>query len=115
MISPRLTDVARARLDSISFFLAIYVLCAVLFRWVWNVLARDFAWMPRLTFKKSLAVLVVAGLFMYFILTMISGARELLTPGAWARNGTRARRGGEDDSNACGALQGKAYDGELHR
>jgi hypothetical protein len=87
MSAPRLTDVAGARLDSISFFLAIYVLCAVLFRWVWNMLARDFAWMPRLTFKKSLALLVVAGLFMYFILTMISGARELLTPGAWARNG----------------------------
>lgn len=87
MIAPRLTDVAGARLDSISFFLAIYVVCALMFRWVWNVLARDFSWMPRLTFKKSLAVLVVAGLFMYFILTMISGARELLTPGAWDRNG----------------------------
>lgn len=87
MSAARLTDVAGARLDSISFFLALYVLCAVLFRWVWNALARDFAWMPRLTFKKSLAMLVVAGLFMYFILTMISGARELLTPGAWARNG----------------------------
>jgi hypothetical protein len=99
MISPRLTDVAGARLDSISFFLAIYVVCALLFRWVWNVLARDFAWMPRLTFKKSLAVLVVAGLFMYFILTMISGARELLTPGAWARNGYGYQLTSPEDKN----------------
>ena len=75
MISPRLTDVARARLDSISFFLAIYVLCAVLFRWVWNVLARDFAWMPRLTFKKSLAVLVVAAV----VIGAVMGTRSTPT------------------------------------
>lgn len=88
MPSPRLTDVAAARLDSISFFLAGYALCAVIFRWVWNHLAKDFPWMPSLTFGRSLAMLVVVGLFMYFILTMVSGARELMTPGAWARNGS---------------------------
>ena len=58
--------------------------------------------MPRLTFTRSLALLVVAGLFMYFILTMISGARELLTPGAWVRSGVGykladpARQNGEE-------------------
>lgn len=87
MPSPQLTDVAKARLDVISFFIFAYLLCAVVFRWLWNLLAKDFAWMPRLTFKRSLALLVVAGLFLYFVLTMISGARELMTPGAWAKEG----------------------------
>ena len=87
MSSPQLTDVAKARLDVISFFVFVYLLCAVIFRWLWNLLAKDFAWMPRLTFRRSLAMLVVTGLFLYFVLTMISGARELMTPGAWARNG----------------------------
>lgn len=87
MPSPQLSDVARARLDAISFFLFVYLLCALIFRRLWNLLAQDFAWMPRLSFRRSLALLVVAGLFLYFVLTMISGARELMTPGAWAKNG----------------------------
>lgn len=87
MSSPQLSDVAKARLDVISFFILVYLLCAVVFRWLWNLLAKDFPWMPPLSFKRSMALLVVAGLFMYFILTMISGARELMTPGAWAKSG----------------------------
>lgn len=87
MSSPQLSDVAKARLDVISFFIFAYLLCAVIFRWLWNLLAKDFAWMPRLTFLRSIALLVVLGLFLYFILTMISGARELMTPGAWAKQG----------------------------
>jgi hypothetical protein len=87
MSSPQLSDVAKARLDVISFFVFVYLLCAVIFRWLWNLLAKDFTWMPRLTFRRSLALLIVAGLFLYFVLTMISGARELMTPGAWAKNG----------------------------
>ena len=87
MSSPQLSDVAKARLDVISFFIFVYLLCAVMFRWLWNLLAKDFPWMPRLTFVRSIALLVVVGLFLYFILTMISGARELMTPGAWAKQG----------------------------
>ncbi|MFN0077277.1 MAG: hypothetical protein ACKVY0_12470 [Prosthecobacter sp.] len=87
MSSPQLSDVAKARLDVISFFILVYLLCAVIFRWLWNLLAKDFAWMPRLTLQRSIALLVVVGLFLYFILTMISGARELMTPGAWAKQG----------------------------
>lgn len=87
MSSPQLSDVAKARLDVISFFIFVYLLCVVIFRWLWNLLAKDFPWMPRLTFVRSIALLVVVGLFLYFILTMISGARELMTPGAWAKQG----------------------------
>ena len=87
MPTPQLTDLAKARLDVISFFILAYLLCAAIFRWLWNLLAKDFTWMPQLTFRRSIALLVVAGLFLYFVLTMISGARELMTPGAWAKNG----------------------------
>lgn len=85
MPSFRLTDVAASRLDAISFFLVVYVLCAVAFMLVWNWLAKDLAFLPRIGFRKAIGLLVVFGLFACLILTMISGARELMTPGAWAR------------------------------
>jgi len=53
----------------------------------WNYLSKDFTWMPKIGFGRSLALLVVSGLFLYVILTMISGARELMTPGAWKKTG----------------------------
>jgi hypothetical protein len=87
MPSLTVTELASARLDAISFFLLIYLLCALVFRWLWNALARDFPALPRLSYKGALGVLVVAGVFVYFILTMISGARELMTPGAWVKQG----------------------------
>ena len=82
-----LTDAASLRLEAISFFLVCYLLCTLLFRWIWNGLAKDWAWMPRLSFRKALGVMIVFGLFCYVILTMISGARELMTPGAWKKEG----------------------------
>jgi hypothetical protein len=43
--------------------------------------------MPRLTFLKSLGVVLLWGLLFIIVLTMISGARELMTPGAWIKQG----------------------------
>jgi hypothetical protein len=87
MPSLELTDVASARLDVISFFVIAFFLSALLLRWAWNVLAKDFAWMPRLRFKHATGLLLVCSLFLYVVLTMISGARELMTPGAWVKTG----------------------------
>lgn len=87
MAMPRLTDMARARVEVISFFIVGYLLLALAYRWLWNSLARDFPKFPRLSFRGALGALVVCGLFIYVVLTMISGARELLTPGAWERSG----------------------------
>jgi len=59
----RLSDVAQARLESISFFLFGFLICAILFKLVWNVLAKEIGVLPRLSFKASLAALLVSGLF----------------------------------------------------
>lgn len=82
-----LTDVAEARLQSISFFCIVYLLLALGVKCLWNYLAQSFAWMPRIHYRRALALMLVSGLFLYVILTMISGARELLTPGAWKKKG----------------------------
>jgi hypothetical protein len=98
MTMPRLRDVASARLEVISFFLVGYLVLAAIYRWLWNSLAREFPKMPLVSYRGALAALVVCGLFVYVVLTMISGARELMTPGAWVRSGIVYRlRGPEDD------------------
>jgi len=91
MPSFSLTEVAEARLDAISLFLVGFALSALILQWAWNLLARDFAWMPRLSYFRALAALVVSGLFVYVALSLIAGARELMTPGAWVRTGSTHR------------------------
>ena len=87
MPSFNLTDIAKARLDTISFFLVLLLVIALLVKFLWNYLARDFSRMPRLTYRKALAAVTLWGLVFLIVLTMISGARELMTPGAWEKQG----------------------------
>ncbi len=87
MSMPTLTDIAQARLEVISFFLFAYFVLAWVYQRLWNSLASDLSQMPRLSYRGAVSALAVCGLFVYVVLTMISGARELLTPGAWARVG----------------------------
>ncbi|MFO0952142.1 MAG: hypothetical protein U0835_13530 [Isosphaeraceae bacterium] len=82
-----LSEVASARLQTISFFLVVLTACALVIRWVWNSLRSDFPALPRLSFGKSLGLVALWGLLFLLMLTMISGARELLTPGAWKKQG----------------------------
>lgn len=82
-----LTDVARFRLDTLSFFLVTMLVLAGVVQGLWNYLRRDFTALPQLRYGRALALTVLAGLLFAFVLTMISGARELLTPGAWERTG----------------------------
>jgi hypothetical protein len=91
MPSITLTDVARARLDTISFFIVAFLVCALLVKLLWNYLAKDFPKLPRMTYRKALAATFLWGLVFLIVLTMISGARELLTPGAWKKEGTTYR------------------------
>jgi len=62
-------------------------LSALVVRWLWNVLARDFPRLPRLTYGKALAVTGLWGLLFLVVLTMIAATRELMTPGAWQKTG----------------------------
>lgn len=83
----RLDESVALRLQVISFFLLGLLLSAAVVRWLWNVVQRDFPQLPRLTFGKALAGVLLWGLLFVVVLTMISGARELMTPGAWRKQG----------------------------
>lgn len=87
MPAVNLTDMARMRLNGISFFVAGFLLSAWALKWIWNSLQRDFPRMPRLTYKSSAGIVFLWGIFFVLVLTMISGARELMTPGAWEKQG----------------------------
>ena len=82
-----LTEIAKARLDTISFFIVLLLLCAFFVKLLWNYLARDFKKLPRMTYPKAVAAVFLWGFIFLIVLTMISGARELLTPGAWEKEG----------------------------
>src|SRR5687767_15824936 len=86
MPSFTLTDAASLRLQSISFFLVVFLLSALVIRWIWNALTTDFPRLPRLSYPKALGLVALWGLLFLLVLTMISGARELLTPGAWKKD-----------------------------
>ena len=98
MPSVTLTDSARLRLSTISFFLVVLFLSAAIIRWLWNALAEDFASLPRITYGKAVAVVVLWGLAFVLVLTMISGARELMTPGAWKKDGATYKLKTADDT-----------------
>ena len=93
MPSFTLNDVAQMRIETISFFLLVVLISAWLLKALWNVLSRDFPALPTIRFKHALAIFTVSGLFFYVVLTMISGARELMTPGAWEKDGATYRLG----------------------
>ncbi len=91
MPSITLTDIARMRVRSISFFLVGLLLSAWFVQLLWNYLRRDFSSLPRLSYAKAFGVVVLWGLLFTLVLTMISGARELMTPGAWEKQGLTYR------------------------
>jgi hypothetical protein len=83
-----LNGTALERLQAISFFLLGFLLSAWVVQLMWNYLQRDFKSLPRLTYGKALAAIFLWGLVFVIVLTMISGARELMTPGAWKKDGS---------------------------
>lgn len=87
MPSVTLTDFARLRLDAISFFLMVFLLCAWAVKGLWNSFRTEFPKLPRISYRRSLLLTTLWGLLFVIVLTMISGARELMTPGAWRKDG----------------------------
>lgn len=75
------------RLQALSFFVAALLVCAAGVKWLWNLARHDWPALPALTYRRSLAFTLLWGLAAVVILTMISGARELMTPGAWRKQG----------------------------
>jgi len=83
-----LSDLATLRLSGISFFAALILLVAWGIRFLWNYLRRDFPGLPLLDYRRALALVLLLGLCFNIVLLMISGTRELMTPGAWEKHGT---------------------------
>lgn len=78
---------AGVRIQAFSFFVVVFLVSALLIKWINNFVRRDVAWLPVLSYGRSLGLLTLWGLAFVVVLTMISGARELMTPGAWKKQG----------------------------
>jgi glucan phosphoethanolaminetransferase (alkaline phosphatase superfamily) len=83
----RLRESPHQRFQAISFFLMGIFASTLVVRFLWNFVAKDFPRLPKLTFLRALSVVLLWGLLFVIVLTMISGARELMTPGAWKKEG----------------------------
>lgn len=83
----RLNEDAVARLQSISFFLFALMAATITVWALWNFVARDTKWLPKISFAKASCLVFLWSALFVIVLTMISGARELLTPGAWKKVG----------------------------
>jgi hypothetical protein len=83
-----LNDVVRLRIEDISFFAVLLLVSGLGIRFLWNHVARGLPILPRLSYSRALCLTGLLSLFMLLVLSMISGARELLTPGVWRRQGS---------------------------
>ena len=86
-----LNELPRMRLQTISFFLAGFCLSSLAIQLLWNYLRKDFSFLPRLSYFRAVGLVGLWGLLFILVLTMISGARELMTPGAWEPSGVTYR------------------------
>jgi hypothetical protein len=91
----KVNDLANLRVQSLSFFLLTFLLSSFFIKLVWNYLRSDFPRLPYLSYGKALGLVTLWGLLFVLVLTMISGARELLTPGAWDKVGFTYRVAGD--------------------
>ncbi len=89
MPSPQLilTELGKRRMEELSFFFVLFLLTAAVVRWLWNYVQVEIPTLPRLTFRRTVAILLLWGMAMTVVLSVISGARELMTPAAWEPNG----------------------------
>jgi len=78
---------ADALWQGISFFTACLLVTAAVVKALWNALRRDAENLPPLTYGRALCAVTLWGMVFVVVLTMISGARELMTPGAWRKQG----------------------------
>jgi hypothetical protein len=67
-----LTEIARMRVEAISFFLLVLLISAALVRWLWNGLGGSFPRLPRLSYFKALSLVLLWGLLFTVVLAMIS-------------------------------------------
>jgi len=83
--------VAGFRLEALSFFLLLLLLLSWGLKRLWNGLRGAFPSWPVLNFRWAFGLLLLFGMLIHVVLTMIAGARELMTPAAWEKDGSRYR------------------------
>ena len=88
-----LSDIAQMRLEAISFFLVCFLVSSGLVWKIWNSARKDFPRLPHLSYWRATGLVALWGLLFLLVLTMISGARELMTPGAWHKQGLHLQAG----------------------
>jgi len=91
MTSYGLDAVAGFRLQTLSFFVFLLLGLSWGLKRLWNGLRAAFPSWPVLTFRWAFGLLLLFGLLIHVVLTMIAGARELMTPAAWEKDGPRYR------------------------
>lgn len=84
---PSIQDAILLRFDAISFFAFVFLVSTWVVQGLWNYLAHDWPALPRISFLRACSLVLLSGLLFAIVLTMISGARELMTPGAWEKKG----------------------------
>ena len=82
-----LTELGARRVEELSFFLMLFFATSFCVQRLWNFIQMDFPNWPRLTYRRAVAMTLLWGLASIVVLTMISGARELMTPAAWEPKG----------------------------
>lgn len=92
--NPRLTltDLAIFRISSISFFLVVILVCSLCVQKIWKRFAHDIQGMPVLSYSRACRLSLTCGLLFVAVFTMISGAREHMTPEAWQKQGLMFQR-----------------------
>jgi hypothetical protein len=96
-----LTDVAQMRLEAISFFFVCFLASSAAVWKIWNSARKDFPGLPYLTYRRATGLVALWGLLFLLVLTMISGARELMTPGAWHKQGLTYMLAEDDAAKAA--------------
>ena len=66
-----LTDFARLRLETISFFLLVLLGSGLAAGWLWNCVGRECFRLPRLSYLRALGLVLLWGLLVVVLLTMM--------------------------------------------
>ena len=100
MPSVRLGYMTSLRIEAISFFLFIFFISTWIFKYLWNGVFVEMANLPKITYMRALGIMILWGMLFNLVLTMISGARELMTPGAWEPKGITYKLKNSDSNKA---------------
>lgn len=107
-----LNELGQRRFEELSFFFVGFLAMAGVVRVLWNSLRRDFPQLPEISYRRSASLLLLWGLFLTVVLAMVSGARELMTPGAWKPKGITYQLADSERHQSAAATSNSVQDAE---